>query len=79
MNLSRLRIPSLTDLFCSRNINVNASANVGSGAKEGNSPRHAWANEMRGESKLELFGFDYLVNILGLKIVTAYNSCSSRT
>ncbi|KAK4270814.1 hypothetical protein QN277_019583 [Acacia crassicarpa] len=50
-----------------KNINVNASANVGSDAKEGNSPRHAQANGMQGESKLELFGFDSLVNILGLK------------
>ncbi|KAI9098409.1 hypothetical protein K1719_025034 [Acacia pycnantha] len=51
-----------------------ASANVGSNAKEGNFPRHAQANGMQGESKLELFGFgfDPLVNILGLKSMIDY-------
>ncbi|XP_028783358.1 cation-chloride cotransporter 1 [Neltuma alba] len=53
-----------------KTININAGANVGSDAKEGNSPRHAQANGMQGESKLELFGFDSLVNILGLKSMT---------
>ncbi|XP_054803506.1 cation-chloride cotransporter 1 isoform X1 [Prosopis cineraria] len=53
-----------------KKINVNASANVGSDAKEGNSPRHTQANGIQGESKLELFGFDSLVNILGLKSMT---------
>ncbi|CAK8534558.1 unnamed protein product [Lathyrus sativus] len=44
--------------------------NVSSDAKEGNSPRQAQPNGPQQESKLELFGFDSLVNILGLKSMT---------
>lgn len=48
-----------------RNIKVGQQAN-----EEGSSPRHADVNGSRNESKLELFGFDSLVNILGLKSMT---------
>lgn len=41
--------------------------NMGSDAKEGHPPTHVQANGPQRESKLELFGFDSLVNILGLK------------
>lgn len=37
------------------------------GEKEGNSPTHIEVNGPPRESKLEFFGFDSLVNILGLK------------
>ncbi|KAI6679049.1 hypothetical protein NL676_039845 [Syzygium grande] len=51
-----------------RNIKVGQRANMGPGAKEeGSSPRYADVNGSQNESKLELFGFDSLVNILGLK------------
>ncbi|KAK3432676.1 cation-chloride cotransporter 1 [Eucalyptus grandis] len=54
-----------------RNIKVGQQANVGRDAnEEGSSPRHADVNGSRNESKLELFGFDSLVNILGLKSMT---------
>ncbi|XP_042513128.1 cation-chloride cotransporter 1-like [Macadamia integrifolia] len=48
-----------------KKVKVNLQSNMGSDAKQGTSPSHA-----RGESKLELFGFDSLVNILGLKSMT---------
>lgn len=41
--------------------------NVGSDSSEGSLPTHVGANGPQRESKLELFGFDSLVNILGLK------------
>ncbi|XP_048141047.1 cation-chloride cotransporter 1 isoform X3 [Rhodamnia argentea] len=54
-----------------RNIKVGQQANEGPDAKEeGSSPRHADVNGSQKESKLELFGFDSLVNILGLKSMT---------
>lgn len=69
-NLCKFRIPCLTSVYCARKINVNASTNVDSDATEGNS--HAQANGSQGDSKLELFGFDSLVNILGLKRYAAF-------
>ncbi|KAI3439169.1 uncharacterized protein J3R85_005128 [Psidium guajava] len=54
-----------------RNIKLGQQANVGPDAnEEGSSPRHADVNGSQNESKLELFGFDSLVNILGLKSMT---------
>lgn len=41
--------------------------NLQTNAREGSLPTHGVANGSQGESKLELFGFDSLVNILGLK------------
>lgn len=40
---------------------------MGTNLKEGSLPIHEEANGPQGESKLELFGFDSLVNILGLR------------
>lgn len=40
---------------------------VASDGKDGSLPNHGGANGSHSESKLELFGFDSLVNILGLK------------
>ena len=51
-----------------RNVNVGNGASKVSDAKEGNnSPHQPQPNGSHPESKLELFGFDSLVNILGLK------------
>ncbi len=40
---------------------------MGDDTREGSLPIHEQANGASGESRLELFGFDSLVNILGLK------------
>jgi hypothetical protein len=50
-----------------RKINVSKSGNGSSDAKDGNSLHQPQPNGPQQESKLELFGFDSLVNILGLK------------
>lgn len=50
-----------------RKINVSKSGKESSDAKDGNSPHQLQPNGPQQESKLELFGFDSLVNILGLK------------
>lgn len=56
-----------------RKINVSTSTNGSSDVKEeGDSPHHPQPNGPQQESKLELFGFDSLVNILGLK---RYQTC----
>ncbi|KAL7211307.1 hypothetical protein ACSBR2_014226 [Camellia fascicularis] len=49
-----------------KKIKVSTSSDV----REGSLPIHAGANGPQRESKLELFGFDSLVNILGLKSMT---------
>nr|XP_025644689.1 cation-chloride cotransporter 1 isoform X3 [Arachis hypogaea] len=55
-----------------RKINVGNGATEASNAKEGNnSPSQPQPNGSHQESKLELFGFDSLVNILGLKSMTS--------
>ncbi|GAU43104.1 hypothetical protein TSUD_372990 [Trifolium subterraneum] len=51
-----------------RKINVSKSASTD--AKDGNSLHQPQPNGPQQESKLELFGFDSLVNILGLKSMT---------
>lgn len=51
-------------------IKVGKQANMGAGSNGGSLPVHEQANGPSGESKLELFGFDSLVNILGLKSMT---------
>ncbi|CAA7062358.1 unnamed protein product [Microthlaspi erraticum] len=52
-----------------KNIKVVVPGEVGSGAREGPRPQDG-VNGHQKESKLELFGFDSLVNILGLKSMT---------
>ncbi|KAK9289193.1 hypothetical protein L1049_017667 [Liquidambar formosana] len=53
-----------------RNIKVNSQANMDSDTSEGSLPTQVEVNGSQRESKLELFGFDSLVNILGLKSMT---------
>lgn len=53
-----------------RKIKVSSQGNMGSNLKEGYSPTHGQTNGPQRESRLELFGFDSLVNILGLKRYT---------
>nr|VDC98221.1 unnamed protein product [Brassica oleracea] len=52
-----------------KNIRVVAPGEMGAGAREGPIPEDG-VNGHQKESKLELFGFDSLVNILGLKSMT---------
>ncbi|KAK4778969.1 hypothetical protein SAY86_006497 [Trapa natans] len=52
-----------------RNIKVGHRAEISPDEKE-EGPSHTIANGLQRESKLELFGFDSLVNILGLKSMT---------
>ncbi|GMY38051.1 cation-chloride cotransporter 1 [Fagus crenata] len=53
-----------------KKIKVGKQANMGDDTREGSLPIHEQANGASGESRLELFGFDSLVNILGLKSMT---------
>ncbi|KAE7996099.1 hypothetical protein FH972_000847 [Carpinus fangiana] len=53
-----------------KKVKVGTQANMGADLKEGSLPIHEEANGPQGESKLELFGFDSLVNILGLRSMT---------
>ncbi|KAF5738346.1 cation-chloride cotransporter 1 [Tripterygium wilfordii] len=53
-----------------KKIKVGRQANMDPDAREGSMPPNAGANRPHRESKLELFGFDSLVNILGLKSMT---------
>lgn len=50
-----------------RKIKVNKEPNSASEGSEGPIHNHVGVNGPQTESKLELFGFDSLVNILGLK------------
>lgn len=50
-----------------RNLKVGPQANIDPRMQEGSSESHEAPNGSHKESKLELFGFDSLVNILGLK------------
>ncbi|CAB4276544.1 unnamed protein product [Prunus armeniaca] len=59
-----------------KRIKVGTQENMGSDAKEGHPPTHVQANGPQRESKLELFGFDSLVNILGLKSMTDEQSAA---
>ncbi|KAL8108460.1 cation-chloride cotransporter 1-like [Apium graveolens] len=54
----------------SMNVKVGMQPNLITNAREGSLPTHGVANGAHEESKLELFGFDSLVNILGLKSMT---------
>ncbi|KAA8519391.1 hypothetical protein F0562_013647 [Nyssa sinensis] len=53
-----------------KKIKVSTQSKMGSDAIEGSLPTHGGVNGSHRESKLELFGFDSLVNILGLKSMT---------
>ncbi|KAL6282723.1 hypothetical protein ACE6H2_013652 [Prunus campanulata] len=59
-----------------KTIKVGTQENMGSDANEGHPPTHVQANGPQRESKLELFGFDSLVNILGLKSMTDEQSAA---
>ncbi|CAA0825404.1 Cation-chloride cotransporter 1 [Striga hermonthica] len=48
-------------------VKVDVGASNGSEGSDGRIPNHGIANGSQNDSKLELFGFDSLVNILGLK------------
>ncbi|KAH7837874.1 hypothetical protein Vadar_019157 [Vaccinium darrowii] len=65
-----LEMSSLDPSSFPKKIKVGTQPNVGSDSSEGSLPTHIGANGPQRESKLELFGFDSLVNILGLKSMT---------
>ncbi|KAI3466863.1 hypothetical protein Pfo_023526 [Paulownia fortunei] len=50
-----------------KKVKVGMPPNMASEGRDGSVPNHGTANGSETESKLELFGFDSLVNILGLK------------
>ncbi|KAL6333129.1 hypothetical protein AAG906_028312 [Vitis piasezkii] len=52
------------------NLKISMQGNMSSDAREESSTNHEELNGSERESKLELFGFDSLVNILGLKSMT---------
>ncbi|XP_057988184.1 cation-chloride cotransporter 1 [Hevea brasiliensis] len=54
-----------------KNVKVVAPENMHSNASQGGIPANGGVNGSEREHKLELFGFDSLVNILGLKSMTA--------
>ncbi|KAL2892804.1 Cation-chloride cotransporter 1 [Bienertia sinuspersici] len=51
-------------------MNVNTDVNMNPNESESSSTSHTDVNGVQKESKLELFGFDSLVNILGLQSMT---------
>lgn len=53
-----------------KKVKAGMQPNLKTNATEGSLPTHGVANGAHEESKLELFGFDSLVNILGLKSMT---------
>jgi potassium/chloride transporter 4/5/6 len=53
-----------------RNLKPDANLTVDPSLREGSPDDHATSGGSQGDSKLELFGFDSLVNILGLKSMT---------
>ncbi|KAF5472563.1 hypothetical protein F2P56_009274 [Juglans regia] len=53
-----------------KKIKAGTEATMNTDLKEGSLPTHGQANGPQGESKLELFGFDSLVSILGLRSMT---------
>lgn len=55
------------EILCYRKIQIASPSEIVSNVIEGTSHGHDEPNDTRRESKLELFGFDSLVNILGLK------------
>ncbi|KAG5515918.1 hypothetical protein RHGRI_036829 [Rhododendron griersonianum] len=65
-----LEMSSLDPSSFPKKIKVSTQPNSGSDSSERSLPTHVGANGSQRESKLELFGFDSLVNILGLKSMT---------
>ncbi|CAA2980823.1 cation-chloride cotransporter 1 isoform X1 [Olea europaea subsp. europaea] len=61
---------SSSSLPVRKNIKVGMQTDTTSEGKDDALPNHVGVNGSRTESKLELFGFDSLVNILGLKSMT---------
>ncbi|KAG6691898.1 hypothetical protein I3842_10G085300 [Carya illinoinensis] len=62
---------TFSDLQASlKKIKAGTEATANTDLKEESLPTHGQANGPQGESKLELFGFDSLVNILGLRSMT---------
>lgn len=57
---------SFSSKFC-RKVKAGTQQTMGSEGRDGSLPDHRGINGSQNESKLELFGFDSLVNILGLK------------
>ncbi|KAG2619872.1 hypothetical protein PVAP13_3NG139100 [Panicum virgatum] len=53
-----------------RNLKPDANLTIDPSMREGSPDDHATSGGSQGDSKLELFGFDSLVNILGLKSMT---------
>jgi len=53
--------------MCDRNLKPDANLTIDPSMREGSPDDHAASGGSQGDSKLELFGFDSLVNILGLK------------
>lgn len=54
-------------MYCGRKIEMGVQPNMQMTSSKESLPTHGVANSSQSESKLELFGFDSLVNILGLK------------
>lgn len=54
-------------MHCGSKIEMGIQPNLQTTSSKDSLPTHEVANSSQAESKLELFGFDSLVNILGLK------------
>lgn len=53
--------------YCYRNLKPGANLTIDPSTQGGSSDDQATSSGSQGDSKLELFGFDSLVNILGLR------------
>ncbi|KAL8045599.1 hypothetical protein ABFS82_08G126900 [Erythranthe guttata] len=62
-----VRASSSASLNDAKKVNAGMPQNMNSEARDRSLPSHGGVNGSQTESKLELFGFDSLVNILGLK------------
>ncbi|KAL9452844.1 hypothetical protein AB3S75_008603 [Citrus x aurantiifolia] len=62
--------PGSTSDSSPKNVKIDGKENMGSDAREGSAPDNLRVNGSERDSKLELFGFDSLVNILGLRSMT---------
>lgn len=66
-----LRMFFLFGTYHGRSIKVDGQQSKESDAREGAAPDNLEINGSQTDSKLELFGFDSLVNILGLRRLVA--------
>ncbi|KAK1378378.1 Cation-chloride cotransporter 1 [Heracleum sosnowskyi] len=73
-SLDRSNSASSTDSSLSMKIVMGVQTNQQMTSTKESLPTHGVANSSQSESKLELFGFDSLVNILGLKSMTGEQS-----